>query len=94
VNIDDVYERFAEEVRKLVPLDKLVINLIDLENGTYRNAYVTGMHVPARQSKDNKSLTNTIVGEVVRAQGKFFCKMQSLDELMPNILGFANAFKA
>ena len=94
LNIDDVYERFAEEVRKLVPFDRIAINLVDLENGTYRNAYVTGTYMPARQSGDIRSLTNTIIGEVVRTQGKFSCKMQNLNELPSNILGLANAFKA
>ena len=37
MNIAEVYERFAEAVRKVVPFDRIVINIIDVEMNTVIN---------------------------------------------------------
>jgi PAS domain S-box-containing protein len=34
VDIDEVYEHFAEEVRKLIPFDRIVVNLVNQAEGT------------------------------------------------------------
>ena len=39
LDIEEVYERFAAEVRKLIPFDRLAVNLHDLDRGIVRIAY-------------------------------------------------------
>ena len=42
LNIEEVYERFAQEARKLIDFDRIAINLINREKGIVVNAYVSG----------------------------------------------------
>ncbi|HSB04179.1 MAG TPA: hypothetical protein VLK23_03225 [Thermodesulfobacteriota bacterium] len=46
LNIEEVYERFAEEVRKVIPFDRIVIDLGDPEHRMITLAYVTGIDIP------------------------------------------------
>ena len=94
LDIDDVYERFAEEVRKLVPFDRVAINLVNLEESTYLNAYVTGAHISSRQPGIITPFANTMTGQIVRTQENFFCQARSLDDLPPNMLGMVDVFNA
>jgi PAS domain S-box-containing protein len=52
LNIEEVYERFTEEVRKLIPFDRIAININNLEEDTLMIAYVSGMAVPGRSFRD------------------------------------------
>lgn len=42
LHIEEVYERFAEEVRKLISFDRIVISLIDYSHNVFSPAYVAG----------------------------------------------------
>ncbi len=53
LNIDEVYERFADEVRKLIPFDRIAINLINPDEKTITIAYVVGIVVEGRQKGSN-----------------------------------------
>ena len=46
LNIDEVYERFANEARKLIPFDRIVISMIDLENMTGISTYMCRRRSP------------------------------------------------
>jgi len=52
LNIEEVYESFAKEAQKLIPFDRISINLINLEDGTVIVAYVSGLDIPARRLGD------------------------------------------
>jgi DNA-binding NtrC family response regulator len=43
LNIDEVYERFAVEAKKLIPFDRLVVNLNKSQEGILTCAYVFGL---------------------------------------------------
>ena len=45
-DIQDVYQGFAEEVRKLIPFDRLVISSVDQESETMTTLYVAGVDIP------------------------------------------------
>ena len=44
LNIDEVYEKFALEVKKLVDFERLSINLIDHQAGVFTTKYLVGEH--------------------------------------------------
>ena len=44
LDIDQVYERFASEVKKLVDFERIAINIFDREAGTFRSMYMSGVH--------------------------------------------------
>lgn len=48
LNIEEVYNRFAEEVYKLIKFDRIVVNIIDYKNGTFVIVYTAGPEVPGR----------------------------------------------
>ena len=52
LNIEEVYERFAEEVRKLIPFDRIVINVIDTEKSTVSNVYMAGKGIADRKVEE------------------------------------------
>ena len=52
LDVNDVYERFAELVQTLIPFDRLAISILNLEEGTIRNAYVVGESIPGRGTGD------------------------------------------
>jgi PAS domain S-box-containing protein len=52
LEINEVYEQFAAEVRKLIPFDSLMINLHDRDKNVLEVTYVSGVEIPARLKGD------------------------------------------
>jgi two-component system sensor histidine kinase/response regulator len=65
LKIEEVYERFAEEVRMLIPFERIVINLNNYEDNTFRTAYVAGGHIGNRCSGDVVPLPGSVNEEMV-----------------------------
>jgi len=59
LDIEEVYERFAEEMKKLVNLDRIAINTIDTESRTFKISYVWGPQVSGRRVGDVIPLAGT-----------------------------------
>jgi len=59
LNIEEVYERFAEEVRKLIPFDRIAINIINPKHDTFIIPYVLGTNVAERELGKVVSLAGT-----------------------------------
>jgi len=68
LNIDEVYECFGEEVGKLIPFDRISINLANLERNTSTVAYSAGITVPERRAGNTAQLTGTFTEEVMRTR--------------------------
>lgn len=66
LDIDEVYDRFAEEVKKLVDFEGISVNVIDHETGTFVIRYVSGVIQPGRNAGDILPLEGTQTGEVVK----------------------------
>ncbi|MCZ6673181.1 MAG: PAS domain S-box protein [Verrucomicrobia bacterium] len=65
LDIDEVYERFAAQMKKLVDFDRLAINIIDHEAGVFVFKYVSGLVQPGRQVPDVVALPNTQTEHVI-----------------------------
>ena len=50
LEIEEVYERFAAEAQKLIPFDRLNVNLTDHHENTVTIAYVSGTEIPDRRA--------------------------------------------
>jgi PAS domain S-box-containing protein len=68
LNIQEVHERFANEVHKLIPFDRIAINLINPEDGTSTISYVTGSEIAGRHQGDVVPLAGTATEEAVRTR--------------------------
>ncbi|MGA2959437.1 MAG: PAS domain S-box protein [Thermodesulfobacteriota bacterium] len=68
LRIEEVYDRFAEEVSKLIPLDRICISLVKPEAGMTENVYVWGVKVGDRKAGNSYPLTGSI-GEEIECGG-------------------------
>jgi PAS domain S-box-containing protein len=81
LNIEEVYERFAAEVRKLIPFDRIAVNLHEPHQGIVRVAYVTGEDVPGRISGDSFPLKGSVSEHLVRTKAGIFSHPASVEEM-------------
>jgi PAS domain S-box-containing protein len=79
--IEDVYERFADEVRRIIPFDNIAINLIDHDNKTVSVPYVAGIEVPGRQRGEVFPLRGTIAEEAARTRKGFLVHADDIEAL-------------
>jgi len=68
LNIEEGYQRFAEEVHKLIPFDSIAINMINYVEGTIAVPYVSGISVPGCQPGEILPLAGSVTGEVMRTR--------------------------
>ena len=74
LNIEEVYDRFAEEVHKLIPFDRIGINVINLQDQSITIAYVSGHDIPDRRKGDRYSLAGSLSEELLNGGRAFFFK--------------------
>ena len=65
LNIEEVYEGFAEAVRKLIPFDRILISIVNPEDSTFNIPYVAGIEVPNWGNARKSPLAGSLTGEVV-----------------------------
>ena len=66
LQIDEVYERFSQQVLKLIPFDNVSLSIVDLEQNSLKDAYIFGVNVPGRQQGKVSPLRGTYEEEIVR----------------------------
>jgi PAS domain S-box-containing protein len=93
LNIEEVYERFAEEAHKLIPFDRIMINLIDLRKNTSTTAYIAGIKVPGRQARDITPLTGTVTEEVTRTRSSLLIQ-DNIEEMASRFPSLLPTFQA
>ena len=49
LSIDEVYEQFAEVVKRIIPFDRLTIGIIDAKQDTYTYKHAVGISIPERK---------------------------------------------
>ena len=89
LEIDEVYDRFPEQVRKLIHFDRIDLQTVDLEKGTLTHAYVTGIEVPERKAGDVRPLKDSLAEELVRRKSGMILDAEDAEELrrrFPNII--------
>ncbi|MBI4633270.1 MAG: hypothetical protein HY742_05215 [Deltaproteobacteria bacterium] len=66
LDIDMVYERFADKVREMLPFDNISINIVSVKNNTRTVRYNAGVHIKGRKAGDvfplYGSLTSRVMG--------------------------------
>jgi len=75
LSIEEVYERFAEEVRKLILFDRISINVFDPSNNTLTVAYTTGIEIEGRRQGQVIPVTGTLSEEIFRTRSSKFIQM-------------------
>lgn len=89
LDIEDVYAGFAEQTRRLIGFDRIVVSLLSRDSDDFTNAYVIGVPVSNRDRGDLISLKGTFTDEVVRQQRAILFLPDSLYEtrtMFPGLL--------
>ncbi len=94
LEIEKVYELFANEVGKVIPFARIAINIIYPERGTYASAYVAGDDISGRRSGDVVSLVGSCTGEVVRTRLSQLIQEDDTGKVVKRIPGLLPAFQA
>ena len=68
-SFEELGKRVAEELGGLVPLERMNIGLIELEDYIFIDAYVWGRNVPGRTLGHRRTLADTVVEAGMKAGG-------------------------
>jgi PAS domain S-box-containing protein len=85
--IEEVYESFAGEVKKLLLFDLLVIALLDREKETMVNRFVHGKSVPGREVGKAFPLRGTFGEAVIASRRGIFLQVESVEETIARYPG-------
>jgi GAF domain-containing protein/DNA-binding CsgD family transcriptional regulator len=77
LKIEEVYEKFASEARKLIPFDRVTINLNDFENQTIYQAYVYGMEVEGRGVGASMPLSDSVNEKMLSSRKGFLINLRT-----------------
>ena len=94
LNIEEIYERFAEEAKKLIPFDRIVINTIDIEKGTVLNVYMSGQGITDREVGKIYSLEGSGNAEMVCTKSSLLIQTEDFDEYKDRFPMLLSTFQA
>jgi len=94
LDIDQVYEAFASEVRNLIPFDRITITTVDSERGTRMHIYTSGYEVPNRPRGKAVPLDGTMTLAAIQARSGFALGGESPEAIVSRYPGMANAVEA
>jgi PAS domain S-box-containing protein len=94
LEIEKVYELFAEEVGKAIPFDRIAINLTNTEDGTFSTAYIMGLDIPGRKSGDVVSLAGSLTEGVMRSRTSLLLQPDDIDEVVAQFPRLLPTFQA
>jgi len=94
LNIEKVYDRFAEEVKKLIPFDRIAIRTINPKDNTTTTAYILGVDVPGRQLGSTVPLFGTVIERCIHTQSSLLFQPESMDEVANRFPHLLPTFKA
>jgi signal transduction histidine kinase len=94
LNIEEVYERFAEEVQKLIPFDRIVINTINIEKATVMNVYMAGKGIVGRKIGEIYPLEGSGNAEMVRTKSTILIQTEDFNEYKDHFPMLLSTFQA
>ena len=80
LNIEEVYDRFAQEVKKLIPFDRIVVNTLDLKHQRLTIVYVSGYDIPSLRPGDYISLDDTMGEELLKRRSSLLMRPEKEEE--------------
>ena len=94
LSISEMSERFAEEVKKLIPFDRIAVNTINPDRTSITIAYVFGMTVGDRREGDNVPLDGPFYKKILNERSSILLHPQSERELAEEFPNFLRHFRA
>jgi PAS domain S-box-containing protein len=94
LHIDQIYEAFAAEAKKIIPFDRIVINLIDSEKGTAKNVYIAGEEVQDRVVENIYPVEGSGNAEMLRTKSTFLLQTDDFREYKDRFPMLLSTFEA
>jgi len=94
LDIDEVYERFAAETRKLIPFDRLSVSLNNPRKYTQSVAYVSGFDIPIRRQGDTFPLEGTVNETILRTRTGLLIPSANIEDLADRLPGLITVTQA
>ncbi len=93
LNIDEVYERFAAEARKLIPFDRIVVTLNRSEDDARYIAYASGTDVPRTRQGNTLPMVGSANEVLARTRTGFILHPATAEEIAERYPTLASAFE-
>jgi two-component system cell cycle sensor histidine kinase/response regulator CckA len=92
-DIREIYDRFAEEVRRLIPSDRTVITLHHVEKNLRTITYVSGLAVPGRHEDESLPLAGSVSEEIIHSRSGLLLTgpAEDINRRFPNFLPVLSA---
>ena len=94
LDIEQVYDRFAAAVRRLIHFDRISISIIDSEHHTATVAYAMGTEIVGRQPGDIFPLSGTINEHILKTRSSILVQTEDICEIAERFPSFLPTFQA
>ena len=94
LNVEEVYERFAEEVHKLIPFDLISINTINREGDKLIANYLTGAKDSDLHIGESVPISNTMSEYVIKTQSSVLIQMKNKEAMLRQFPHLLKTFQA
>jgi signal transduction histidine kinase/PAS domain-containing protein len=94
LNIEEVYERFAQEVQKLISAERCVFTIINSEEQTATTAYASGLKIPSRLPGEVFSLAGSATEMAKQAKSGLVIPTEDGNEIAARVPGLLPVFSA
>ncbi len=81
LEIDKVYRYFAEEVKKIIPFDRISVDIIHSEKGGFSTTYALGRGTEGPRSEEIIPLAGSTTEEVVRTRSSLLLQTEDIDDI-------------
>ncbi len=92
LNIEEIYDRFAEEARKLIPFDRVNINLINFKAKNVISAFSSGITESGRKIGETFPLAGSATEHVLKTRAGFLLFPTDEEELKDRFPGLVPTF--
>jgi signal transduction histidine kinase len=94
LNVEDVYERFAEKLRDFITFDRIVISIFNIEEANFMNVYISGKKVGDREAREVRPLDGSGNAEMLRIKRTLLIQTENLDEYIDRFPGLLSTFRS
>ena len=94
LEIDKVYRHFAEEVRRIIPFDRISLDMIHPEKEGFSTAYALGKGAEGARSEEIIPLAGSTTEEVVRTRSSLLLQTDDINELRNSLSEPLQTFQA
>lgn len=94
LSVEEVYDRFAEEAKKLIPFERISINLLSEDRSTFFIPYVSGIPVPGRQPGDAYPAEASLSEDMLKHGIGIILNLEQRGEMLTRFPGLRLSFEA